>query len=270
MTDISKNDIALLTKRMQSHTKEEHAESDRKINMQLALVLTSRRLYGESISLFGAIYERLETILEKNQKHPHLGKFHHLLPDMKRFDGFQKDAAYYLTPIEGDKKISDTPELSTYLDRLDELERDDPVRLIAYVYHMYMAIFAGGYLIKKIVKNAMVLPRDSDEGVHAFSTNSTKESNISRDGRQIRNEIKRIMNEVIAPTLSEREVDCILEESLDVFRRNNAVAASIQTTATFKSVSARCRNFVIIPALAVLLATVYVLFWPMARSTRDS
>ena len=32
-----------------------------------------------------------------------------------------------------------------WIDRLDELEREDPVRLIAYIYHMCIAIFAGGY-----------------------------------------------------------------------------------------------------------------------------
>jgi len=56
-------------------------------------------------------------------------------------------------------------ELST---RLDELEKDDPVLLLCYAYHMYMAIFAGGFQIRKMVTKAMGLTRGEEAGVKIF------------------------------------------------------------------------------------------------------
>ena len=76
------------------------------------------------------------------------------------------------------------------------------------------------------------------------------------EGRQIRNELKRIVNEVIAPSLTEEEMNGILEESLHVFRRNNDLVASVQGTASFQRAVLRCKIFVIIPAVVVLVAVV--------------
>ena len=171
MNNNNKDDSSsLFTERMRSHTKKVHADSDRTVNLKLGLVLTSHRLYGESISLFGLIYERLEDILHRKKSHRHLGQFYALLPFLSRSDGFQKDISFYLSANEleelkrfrtKESKILNPPELADYLNRLDELEREDPVRLVAYVYHMYMAIFAGGFIIKNIVKKAMRLPTSS-------------------------------------------------------------------------------------------------------------
>lgn len=253
------------TDRMRGHTKNVHAESDRTVNLKLGLVLTSRKLYGESISLFGLIYERLEDILHRKKSHRHLGQFYALLPFLCRSDGFQKDISFYLSANEleelkqfrtEERKIVNPPELADYLNRLDELEREDPVRLIAYVYHMYMAIFAGGFIIKNIVKKAMRLPKDSDDGVLGLSTCKVDENGQIMDGRRIRKELKRILNEVIAPELTEEEMNGILEESLQVFRRNNALVASVEDTASFQKAVLRCKNFVIIPAAVVLVAVV--------------
>jgi len=258
------------TERMRSHTKNVHDESDRKVNLKLGLVLTSRRLYGESISLFSAIYERLEEILSRLKSHRHLGQFYALLPFLNRSDGFQKDISFYLSASELEElkrfrtgesdlllpKIVNPPELADYLNRLDELEREDPVRLVAYIYHMYMAIFAGGFIIKKVVKKAMRLHEDSDDGVLGLSTYKVDENGQIMDGRRIRNELKRIVNEVIAPALTEEEMNGILEESLHVFRRNNAIVASVQGTASFESAVLRCKNFVVIPIAILLFAVI--------------
>jgi len=40
--------------------------------------------------------------------------------------------------------------------------------LLAYYFHMYMAIFAGGYLIKKMVGRAFGLDSASGDGVQTF------------------------------------------------------------------------------------------------------
>ena len=294
---------ASLTERMRSATRSVHDKSDRLVNLKLALVLTSRRLYGESIALFAEIYDRLEVILERQKDHPQLGQFQELLPFLQRSEGFEADVSFYLTTeqleemksvrygmntcrkvdinidtdtdIDGDRKekvVVNPPHLMEYLDRLDTLEREDPIRLVAYIYHMYMAIFAGGYIIQKLVKKSMRLQKDSDDGVRAFCMNMnvnvnktlTSDGNIvPMNGKQIRTEMKRIMNEVIAPSLNEDEIEGILDESHHVFRRNNDVVASVKDTAAFTSASDRCRNLVLIPTAIALVG----IFMSVSMST---
>lgn len=62
---------------------------------------------------------------------------------------------------------------------------------------MYMEIFAGGFIIKRIVTRAMRLPQDSDTVVLGLSTYKVDENGQIMEGRQIRNELKRIVNEVL-------------------------------------------------------------------------
>eukprot|EP00986_Skeletonema_menzelii_P007634 scaffold3008_cov112-Skeletonema_menzelii.AAC.4 len=63
-----------------------------------------------------------------------------------------------------------------------------------------MEIFAGGFIIKRIVKRAMnetIVPQDSDTVVLGLSTYKVAENGQIMEGRQIRNELKRIVNEVL-------------------------------------------------------------------------
>ena len=162
-----------LTERMRQHTRKVHDKSDRAVNLKLGLVLTSRRLYGEAIALFAPIYERIEDILARQVAHPQLGKLQPFLPTLRRAAGFEEDLRYYLTPeqlasLKARQAKGEPAELVAYLRRLDELEKDDPVLLLAYAYHMYMAIFAGGSQIRRMVKKAFRLTSGQDLGVRIF------------------------------------------------------------------------------------------------------
>lgn len=162
-----------LTERMRKGTRTVHDKSDRLVNLKLGLVLTSRALYGEAIALFAPIYERIETILERHSAHPHLGKLEPFLPTLRRAAGFEADLRFYLSPeqlaaVKVRQARGEPPELAAYLARLDELEKDDPVLLLCYAYHMYMAIFAGGFQIRKMVTKAMGLTRGEEAGVKIF------------------------------------------------------------------------------------------------------
>jgi heme oxygenase len=163
----------LLTERMRKGTATVHDKSDRLVNLKLGLVLTSRTLYGEAIALFAPVYERIEEILSRQAAHPQLGKLQPFLPTLRRAAGFEADLSFYLNPeqlasLKARQANGDPPELAAYLARLDELEKEDPVVLLAYAYHMYMAIFAGGFQIRRMVTKAMGLERGQEAGVRIF------------------------------------------------------------------------------------------------------
>lgn len=119
---------------------------------------------------------------------------------------------------------------------------------------MYMAIFAGGFIIKKMVKQAFSLQND-DDGVQVFCI--ATESN----SKSIRNKLKHIIN--IDMKICEEDCQRIVKESPRVFKQNNAVIATVQTTRAFEKARADCLKYVtnlILPFLVTISAVVYYVY----------
>lgn len=218
-----------LTERMRMSTKKVHDKSDRMVNIKLALALTSRHLYGEALGLFAPIYDTIETILEQHRGDgKRLQPLAALLVEFKRSPGFNEDIFFYLGE-DGARELRDRrppQELQEYLDHLNKIAEEDPVRLVAYVYHMYMAILAGGYMIRKLVKRTMGLK--DDRGVNALSFDPDV------DTRDLRRRMKLCVDEGLG--FNEKEQAAILEESGEVFRRNNEVVSTVKDSASFSRV----------------------------------
>lgn len=223
------DEVIELTELMRKSTKQVHDKSDRLVNLKLAFVLTSRKLYGEALGLFAPIFERLESAVERNKHTKPFDTINVLLQSMTRTQGFKADLLFYLGAEGADtthKNQKELPELQEYLDHLDNLERENPIYLIPYIYHMYMAIFAGGYLIRKMVKKAMGLT--SDEGVQALSFSSEV------DTRTLRTRFKQCVNDELH--LSEEQQKRFLEESSYLFASNNKLVATIHHSRSFNEI----------------------------------
>ena len=257
-----------LTERMRKGTRQIHDKSDKLVNLKLALVLTSKLLYGEAISLFAPIYAKLEEILGRQAVaggHPELSKLARFLPTLRRSEGFEADLRFFL----GSEQLAATkerwqrgepPELAAYLSRLEELERSDPILLLAYAYHMYLAIFAGGYQIRRAVKKALGLT--GDEGVRTFCFDG-----LGSSTKSFREEYKHAINTELSVT--EEEVSRLLEESTRVFAQNNALVATVQSTQAFATASADCTSWMLKCSAGVLVVAMAVKFgWAAATAWR--
>ena len=249
-------DAALpLTERMRKGTRQIHDKSDKLVNLKLALVLTSRPLYGEAISLFAPIYAKLEEILGRQAVaggHPELSKLARFLPTLRRSAGFEADLRFFLS----DEQLAATkercqrgepPELAAYLARLEELERSDPILLLAYAYHMYMAIFAGGYQIRRAVKKALRLK--DEQGTRAFCFDD-----LGPSTKGFREEYKHAINTELSVT--EEEMSRLLGESIRVFAQNNALVATVQDSEAFATASADCTSWMLKCSVGVLAVAV--------------
>lgn len=105
---------------------------------------------------------------------------------------------------------------------------------VSHIMCRYMAVFAGGFLIRKMVQNAMSLT--SDDGVHIFTFPG------DLDTKEFRRHFKEIVNNEII--LTEPEVAVVLEESGRVFEMNNKLVATVQHTPSFHSARTNCLHFV--------------------------
>ena len=162
-----------LTDEMRRASKDIHDTSDRLVNIKLGLVLTSPGLYGEALALFYPIFAKIEDIIELHKGHEQIGKMYPLLEVMRRAPGFRKDMEYYLTSdrrAELDQMVQrgENSVMEEFLQHLDRISKEDPVLILAYIYHEYAGILAGGQIIRRIVQKALGLSKDSDDGVQCF------------------------------------------------------------------------------------------------------
>ena len=261
MTERKKNDASRipLSQRMRTTTHDVHETSDKLVNLKLAMVLTSKPLYAEAISLFWPIYRELEILMQKHKDHEHLKLLYPLLPQLRRAHLFEKDMISLLGNEKDAKelrsrrmgKIKDAAifapsELQSYIDHLRMLSKTDPILLIAYIYAMYGAIMAGGAIIKRMVKTAFSLKDNG--GVEIFTVSF--EGSSFKNMASFRKDMKRRLDEDMQ--LSEEEEARILKEAPQVFVRNNALVATVKDSKAFHRVWEKCqRYFVIIPSLAV-------------------
>lgn len=205
-----------LTDRMRRSTRTVHDTSDKLVGVKLAVAFTDRQLYGTAISFFYYIFQQIEIALERNIDHEHIAPFADLLPQCARTAGFEKDLEYYLGEDYLDR-ISPTPAVAMYLKHLNHIEDSNPTLLLAYMYHMYMAILAGGQIIKKMARRTMNLPKD--QGTALLDVAQGVNRGILR---------KRIKERLNALVLDKEMEQALLDESSVLFALNNKVVAGLQ------------------------------------------
>ena len=242
---------ATLTDEMRRASKDIHDTSDRLVNIKLGLVLTSPGLYGEALALFYPIFAKIEDIIELHKGHEQIGKMYPLLELMRRAPGFRKDMEYYLTSdrrTELDQMVQrgENSVMEEFLRHLDGISKEDPVLILAYIYHEYAGILAGGQIIRRIVQKALGLSKDSDDGVQCFCM-----SDKTVAPKILMSRMKKILNEDIAITCTEEQHQRIVDEGVEVFRRNNALVNTIHTTNAWTDASRACIKRVAIPLVGI-------------------
>jgi heme oxygenase len=254
-----------LTQRMRERTNDMHETSDKLVNFKLAMVLTSKPLYAEAVSLFWPIYRELETLMERHKDHPQLKLLYPLLPTLRRAKLFEKDMTSLLQSQEKADLLKDRrihrgdngeefspPELQAYIDHLRQLSDEDPSLLIPYIYSMYGAIMAGGSIIKRMVKVAFSLKTNDGVQMLVMSMEGSGYKNIAEFRKDMKQQLDEKMN------LTKDQEERILCEGPEVFKRNNALVATVKDTKVFLNLWQSYQYyaaFVLSAAFAVFVAT---------------
>ena len=229
------NGEKLRTARMRERSKGVHDHSTGQL--KLSLILTSKPLYVESLNLFLPIYTFLEEALERQQHDAHLGKLYPLLPQLARAPGFRKDIDFY----RENRTLTTPPEVDDYVAYLKQLEEENPVALVAWYYHMYMAIFAGGFIIQKCVRKTMKLS-SSNEGVQAFM--------FQDNPKMVRDQLKNVINGM---DLTEEQEEVLFGEGPKVFARNDELMANLRDGVAFKQAEADCCRYIVKVTVGVVV-----------------
>lgn len=267
-TKESTNEVPL-SKRMREQTLDVHDTSDRLVNLKLGIVLASKPLYAEAISLFWPIYREMESLMEIHKDHEHLRLLYPLLPYLRRAPLFEEDINALLLgnknateklkcsriQMEDGKEKFHPPELQEYIDNLRSLSKEEPVALLAYIFAMYGAIMAGGSIIRRTVKSAFSLK--SEKGVELFHV--SLEGSGYKNILEFRNAMKRRLD--VDMNLPQELQDVILRESPHVFLRNNRLLATVQATPVFQKTWNQCmRYFILISSAVVVILAAYMAY----------
>lgn len=167
---------------------------------------------------------------------------------MQRTEAFEKDLAFYLGS-DWNKNYIPRESVAKYLLHLQNLEKDDPVRLIAYIYHLYMGLLSGGQILRR--KRALA---------KKFNVFSSKEDNnggnaVTDFGEKRIFELKReLVSSVndIALKLDENTKDNLIKEGKVVFELNNSIIKTVKGTS-----EVILRKLIVYAMVVVILMIIY-------------
>ncbi|ODM95621.1 Heme oxygenase 1 [Orchesella cincta] len=246
--DPDEDDEVLFTIKMRQATRKVHNVSDALVNAKLGIAMSDEKVWAEGLLVFYEIFRFLENALERlAPRNSHFKKMHAVIQDIQRTKAFEDDLQYYY----GNnylKTYQIRPSVADYLKHLETLEEREPLRLLAYVYHLYMGLLSGGQILKRKRELRRKLKRSFGEllgwfglrpqgsTTDSYGSSSSKPGNavttFAMDGRtisDIKKEIAFTMND-IAADLSRDEKESLLSEGIAVFQRNNEIVGSIERT----------------------------------------
>jgi len=224
--------------------------------------MSDDKIWVDGLLIFFEIFRFLEQALARlRHKNPHFKLMWTVLEDIPRTTAFIEDISYYRGP-DIIQKYEPSPALADYLKHLETLEEREPLRLLAYMYHLYMGLLSGGQILKKkrelkkklnfnVTKmlhwcgcciHELLFPRTGD-ATTIVSTLEGRQQNNPHEGnavttfdledglaiKDLKTRIQFAVNE-IAQDLSKDERESLISESIVVFERNNEVVRSIQNT----------------------------------------
>ncbi|ELU13716.1 hypothetical protein CAPTEDRAFT_26888, partial [Capitella teleta] len=222
-----------------------HDKSDKLVNWKLAVALTDTKLYGAVLADFYYVFKTIEDCVQRcgHVQHPIISPLADATVGLHRAEAFEQDVSFYLG---SDWRGHVQPSLPAkeYCDRIMEISEKTPILLIAYVHSMYLAILAGGQIIKKIIRRSLGLV--GNDGLAIFEFSESEESRLK---------LKKILMDCINQLpLDREEKEEILVEKRRVFAMNNAIANNVQPTA--KSFSRIIKIVLIIIIVFLIIGTV--------------
>mmetsp|Transcript_17598 Transcript_17598/g.28657 ORF Transcript_17598/g.28657 Transcript_17598/m.28657 type:complete len:232 (+) Transcript_17598:89-784(+) len=162
------DDEEALTTAMQKRTRAIHDISDKLVNAKLLMAFSDRKAYGDAVSHFYYIFDAIERQLALNKHENGLKEIAAFLSIMSRAERMKRDLRYFLG-ADWKPDIKSMPvSVREYVAYIEEVSRERPICLLPYVYHNWMAILAGGQIIRRLATHGMSLPHGKGVSMFAF------------------------------------------------------------------------------------------------------
>mmetsp|Transcript_7812 Transcript_7812/g.19534 ORF Transcript_7812/g.19534 Transcript_7812/m.19534 type:complete len:249 (+) Transcript_7812:171-917(+) len=197
-----------LTARISKATKKAHAKSNSITMLKIGIAFTDRELWAKSIGWFYFVMSQVELSMEARKDHPVIKKVWPHFKKLRRTEAYETDLQFYLGN-DWRAKLTKTEAVQKYVEMLQRIEREEPLLLLCYAYHFYVALISGGGpILKKMATKALKL-KEGEGGVEVF----TMDGLDGKDYKQVYDNLG----------LSAADEERIIQESLLLFERNNEV-----------------------------------------------
>lgn len=228
-------DIGALGNRINHNTRQEHNAIDRQMTIKFALALRDARIYRQGIQAFYHVFKTVEQLIDEELAREPRTKTGEVLaqfwrPEFARTGPMQKDLLFFYNndPSKFETPIRD--EQIAFAKHIRDAYAQKPHILLAYCHVMYLALFAGGRIMRSAVTKATgIFPQvdgKTTEEVSKLGTHFFK-FNVE-DEEVLRLEYKKAYELATRNALTEEEKIDIIEEAKEIFRRNGIVVSEIE------------------------------------------
>lgn len=217
----AKSDTGALANRINLETKSIHDTMDKLVSMKFVLAMKDYKLYRQGLQSFYHVFVAIERNIPvvMNSKYGYIYK--EVWDErIARKLALEKDLFFY---YNNDKFL--TPIHKTQIEfqqHIDQIAQEKPHLLLAYLHVMYLALFAGGKVMKKsLQKNIGFFPKKQgltnedilNEGMNFFNFDVENDEDLKLSYKE---------NYELATrnNLTEEEKLEIIEESKYIFSKN--------------------------------------------------
>lgn len=227
------NDVGALANRINHETKALHNKIDKMITLKLALAYRDARIYRQGLQSFYHVFATVERSLmsqfEKDDEWTDILK-QVWKPEMARTDKCEQDLMFYYDDRREKFESPIMSEQINFVEHIKTVTAEKPYLLLAYLHVMYLALFAGGRIMRSSISKATGLFPQKDglkhEDIIRLGANFFTFDVADEDAFRLL--YKRDYELVTRPTLTEEQKVEIIEESKYIFAQNAKCVSEIE------------------------------------------
>lgn len=221
-------DVGALANRINKATHAIHNQINNLISIKIIFAVRDPRIYRQGIQSFYHVFRTFEECWQEAIAENKDERITEILkevwtPAMVRTGPLEKDLLFY---YDGAREKFETPIMQSQIDFVNHIKkslREKPHLALAYGHTMYLALFAGGRILRSNIMRSTGLfpqvPGLSTEEVALRGTNLFRFDEIE-DEEALRMGFKSRFELSTRNTLTEQEKREIIDESMEIFQRN--------------------------------------------------
>lgn len=242
-------DIGALANRINFHTRDAHNKINAYMSVRLAFALRHGWIYRQGILAYYYIFEAVEQELNRLINYPQNDKELQMqnvlkqfwMENFKRTDKIFQDLKMLYAPefrtedslerfLTRENQLA--PKLRAFVDSVHENVQQDPCTILAYCHVLYLALFAGGKVMRSnIYRHTGLFPKFQHLSPRELVQKSTNFFTFSDEGSEMENKLRWKYKEgyelATREELTEEQKQKIIFVSDEVFQWNMDTIAEI-------------------------------------------
>ena len=261
-------DVGALANRINKETRTLHNKIDKMMTLKLALALRDPKIYRQGLQSFYHVFATVERCLTQqiNANNEWSDMLNEIWkPEIARTEKCEQDLMFYYDDNREKFEKPIMPEQIEFVNHIVKSVHDKPYLLLAYLHVMYLALFAGGRIMRSSISRATGLfPQKnglSHEEIVKLGTNFFTFD--VADENLLRLVYKRDYELLTRSGLTEEQKLEVIEESKYIFEQNGKCVSELERHNLVRlsrkwSYITATKGYYVLMALLVLAVVYYV------------